>query len=144
MWRVGGGGGCVWNYVAGQNGYPSFLSFFSSISVMKSLPSLSLLPPSPPYSSLSLSLPPPLVVGHAPSPFCVYPRQTSSLSPSSQVDSLKMVVGNSAHLKDCRNSFLSCVGKAVSLHNERTSSHENVAERIADLKVWTLDFLHVS
>ena len=46
-----------------------------------------------------------------------------------------MVVSNSAHLKDCRNSFVSCMGTAVSLTNERTSSHENVAERIGDLKV---------
>ena len=46
-----------------------------------------------------------------------------------------MVVQSSSHLKECRNSFLRAVGKAVSLTNERTSSHETVADRINDLKV---------
>jgi trehalose utilization protein len=46
-----------------------------------------------------------------------------------------MVVANSSQLNECRNSFLSAVGKAVLLTSERTSSHENVAERINDLKV---------
>ena len=46
-----------------------------------------------------------------------------------------MVVSSSAHLSTCRNSFLAAVGNAVKLNNEQTSSHENVAERIGDLKV---------
>ncbi len=52
-----------------------------------------------------------------------------------QVESLKMIVCNSANLSDCRNSFLNAVGTAVRLTNEQTSSHENVAERLVDLKV---------
>ena len=55
-----------------------------------------------------------------------------------QVESLKMIVSSSAHLSTCRNSFLSSVGNAVKLTNEQTSSHENVTERIGDLKVCTL------
>lgn len=46
-----------------------------------------------------------------------------------------MIVSNSASLTSSRNSFLSAVGNAVKLTNEQTSSHENVAERITDLKV---------
>ena len=49
-----------------------------------------------------------------------------------------MIVSNSANLSDCRNSFLNAVGSAVGLTNEQTSSHENVTERIADLKVGQL------
>lgn len=71
---------------------------------------------------------------HAPSALCLH-IQASSFPSSAQVDSLKMVVRNSSHLNECRNSFLSAVGKAISLTNERTSSHENVADRINDLKV---------
>ncbi len=52
-----------------------------------------------------------------------------------QVESLKMIVCNSANLSDCRNSFLNAVGTAVRLTNEQTSSHENVTERLVDLKV---------
>ena len=55
-----------------------------------------------------------------------------------QVDSLKMIVSNSAILSQCRSSFLKAVGSAVGLTNEQTSSHENVTERIADLKVGQL------
>ena len=46
-----------------------------------------------------------------------------------------MVVANSSQLNESRSSFLNAVGKAVLLTSERTSSHENVAERINDLKV---------
>ena len=46
-----------------------------------------------------------------------------------------MVVSSSAHLSTCRHSFLAAVGNAVKLKNEQTSSHENVAERIGELKV---------
>ena len=46
-----------------------------------------------------------------------------------------MIVSSSAHLGMCRKSFLSAVGNAVKLTNEQTSSYENVADRIGDLKV---------
>jgi len=46
-----------------------------------------------------------------------------------------MVVSNSNNLSKCRNSFLNAVGTVVRLTKEQTSSHENVAERIVDLKV---------
>ena len=48
---------------------------------------------------------------------------------------MKMVVENSAHLTECRSSFMRAVNRAVILTKERTSSHENVADRISDLKV---------
>ncbi len=46
-----------------------------------------------------------------------------------------MIVCSSAGLSDSRNSFLNAVGSAVQLTSEQTSSHENVAERLVDLKV---------
>ncbi len=46
-----------------------------------------------------------------------------------------MIVTNSAGLSDSRNSFLNAVGSAVRLTNDQTSSHENVTERLDDLKV---------
>ena len=55
-----------------------------------------------------------------------------------QIECVKMIVSSSAHLAACRTSFLNALGKAVLLTNEQTSSHENVATRIHDLKVRTL------
>ena len=55
-----------------------------------------------------------------------------------QIECVKMIVASSAHLAACRTSFLNALGKAVLLTNEQTSSHENVATRIHDLKVQTL------
>ena len=46
-----------------------------------------------------------------------------------------MIVASSSHLASSRTSFLNAMGKAVTLTNEQTSSHENVALRIHDLKV---------
>ena len=46
-----------------------------------------------------------------------------------------MIVSSSVNLGTCRNDFVSAVGKAVTLTNDQTSSHQNVAERIKDLKV---------
>ena len=48
---------------------------------------------------------------------------------------MKMVVSNSTNLAHCRSSFLSAMGKAVLISKEQTSSHDNVAEMISDLKV---------
>ena len=57
------------------------------------------------------------------------------LSPSLQVEGMKMVVSNSINLANCRSSFLSAMSQAVSITREQTSSHDNVAEMIGDLKV---------
>ena len=46
-----------------------------------------------------------------------------------------MVVSNSTNLANCRSSFLSAMGQAVLISKEQTSSHDNVAEMIGDLKV---------
>lgn len=46
-----------------------------------------------------------------------------------------MVVSNSTNLANCRSSFLSAMGQAVLISKEQTSSHDNVAEMISDLKV---------
>jgi hypothetical protein len=46
-----------------------------------------------------------------------------------------MVVSNSINLASCRNSFLSAMGQGVLISKEQTSSHDNVAEMISDLKV---------
>ena len=56
-------------------------------------------------------------------------------SPLLQVEGLKMVVSNSINLASCRNSFLSAMGQGVLISKEQTSSHDNVAEMISDLKV---------
>ena len=52
-----------------------------------------------------------------------------------QVEGLKMVVSNSTNLASCRSSFLSAMGQGVLISKEQTSSHDNVAEMISDLKV---------
>ena len=52
-----------------------------------------------------------------------------------QIECVKMIVASSAHLATSRTSFLNAMGKAVSLTTDQTSSHENVATRIHDLKV---------
>lgn len=57
------------------------------------------------------------------------------ISFSGQVEGMKMVVSNSTNLANCRSSFLSAMGQAVLISKEQTSSHDNVAEMISDLKV---------
>ena len=56
--------------------------------------------------------------------------------PPSQVHGLKMIVKNSQDLSSCRSLLLDALGSSVSTTNKQTSSHENVAEQISDLKVW--------
>ena len=46
-----------------------------------------------------------------------------------------MVVKNSLDLPKCRNALLEALGSSLSTTNKQTSSHENVAEQISDLKV---------
>ncbi len=47
-----------------------------------------------------------------------------------------MIVRDSQQLEQCRNSFFSSVGNIVEIANDKTSSHQSVAERISDLKVY--------
>ncbi|CAI8049832.1 Mitogen-activated protein kinase kinase kinase 4 [Geodia barretti] len=62
------------------------------------------------------------------------PAETTIAVSEMQIECVKMIVASSAHLAACRTSFLNALGKAVLLTNEQTSSHENVATRIHDLK----------
>ena len=66
-------------------------------------------------------------------------RERSIITPRLlQVEGLKMVVSNSTNLANCRNSFLSAMGQGVVISKEQTSSHDNVAEMISDLKVHSI------
>ena len=53
-----------------------------------------------------------------------------------KVEGIKMIVRDSQQLEQCRNSFFSSVGNIVEIANDKTSSHQSVAERISDLKVY--------
>ena len=50
-----------------------------------------------------------------------------------------MIASDSEYLPQNRTSFIRAMGGLVEQTNERTTSLQSVAERIADLKVWEYD-----
>ena len=63
-----------------------------------------------------------------------------------KVEGIKMIVLDSQQLDECRNTFFRSTGNVVEIDNDKTSSHQSVAERISDLKVTgykLVIFIHV-